>query len=147
MEVILREDVPHLGEMGQIVEVADGYGRNYLIPEGLATQATSGKKAQIEHQKEQIEREREKQRQEAQEVLDDIDGISVSVPERVADSDRLYGSVTARDVADVLQQQEYDVQHKDVMMDEPFRELGIYGVEVKLASGIFADIRVWVVAM
>jgi len=147
MEVILREDVPHLGEMGQIVEVADGYGRNYLIPEGLATQATSGKKAQIEHQKEQIEREREKQRQEAQEVLDDIDGISVSVPERVADSDRLYGSVTARDVADVLQQQGYDVQHKDVMMDEPFRELGIYGVEVKLASGIFADIRVWVVAM
>lgn len=147
MEVILKEDVPHLGEMGEIVEVADGYGRNYLIPEGLATQATSGKKAQIQHQKEEIEREREKQRQEAQEVLDDIDGISISVPERVAESDRLYGSVTARDVADVLQQQDYDVQHKDVMMQEPFRELGIYGVEVKLASGIFANIRVWVVAM
>lgn len=147
MEVILKEDVPHLGEMGEIVEVADGYGRNYLIPEGLATQATSGKKAQIRHQKEQIEREREEQRKEAQEVLEDIDGISISVPERVAESDRLYGSVTARDVADVLQQQGYDVQHKDVMMQEPFRELGIYGVEVKLASGIFADIRVWVVAM
>jgi len=147
MEVILKEDVPHLGDMGEIVEVADGYGRNYLIPEGLATQATSGKKAQIRHQKAQIEREREEQRREAQEVLDEIDGISVSVPERVAESDRLYGSVTARDVADVLQQEGYDVEHRDVMMQEPFRELGIYGVEVKLASGIFATIRVWVVAM
>ena len=147
MEVILKDDVPHLGEMGEIVEVADGYGRNYLIPEGLATQATAGKKAKIRHQQREIEREKEEQREEARAVLDDLDGVSISVPERVSESDRLYGSVTARDVADVLQQQDFDVQHKDVMMQEPFRELGIYHVPIKLASGIFANIRVWVVAM
>lgn len=147
MEVILKDDVPNLGEMGEIVEVADGYGRNFLIPEGLATQATSGKKAEIRHKQEKIERQKEEQRQEAQAVLEDLDGISISVPERVAESERLYGSVTSRDVADVLQQQGHEVQHKDVMMQEPFRELGIYHVPIKLASGIFADIRVWVVAM
>lgn len=147
MEVILKDDVPHLGEMGEIVEVADGYGRNFLIPEGLATQATAGKKAKIRHEQEKIELQKEEQRREAQEVLEELDGISISVPERVSESERLYGSVTARDVAEVLQQQDFEVQHKDVMMQEPFRELGIYHVPIKLASGIFADIRVWVVAM
>ncbi|MFB6351773.1 MAG: 50S ribosomal protein L9, partial [Bradymonadaceae bacterium] len=132
MEVILKDDVPNLGEMGDIVEVADGYGRNYLIPEGLATQATSGKKAQIRHKQEQIELEKEEQREAAREVLEDLDGISVSIPSRVAESDRLYGSVSARDVADVLSDEGFEVAHKDVMINEPFRELGIYRVPVKL---------------
>ena len=147
MEVILKDDVPNLGEMGDIVEVADGYGRNYLIPQGLATQATAGRKAQIRHKQEQIEREKEEQREAAREVLEDLDGISISVPSRVAESDRLYGSVTSRDVADVLNDQGFEVAYRDVMMDEPFRELGIYKVPIKLASGINAHVRVWVVAM
>lgn len=147
MEVILKDDVPNLGEMGDIVEVADGYGRNYLIPEGLATQATSGKKAQIRHKQKQIELEKEEQREAAREVLEELDGISVSVPSRVAESDRLYGSVSARDVAEVLRDEGFDIEHKDVLMDEPFRELGIYRVPVKLASGINAHVRVWVMAM
>lgn len=147
MEVILTDDVPNLGEMGDIVEVADGYGRNYLIPEGLATQATSGKKAQIEHKRRQIEREKEEQRAEAREVLEDLDGISISVPSRVAESDRLYGSVSSRDIAEVLQDQGFEVEHKDVLIDEPFRNLGIYRVPIKLASGINAHVKVWVVAM
>ena len=147
MEVILKDDVPNLGEMGDIVEVADGYGRNYLIPQGLATQATAGRKAQIRHEQEQIEREKEEQREAAREVLEDLDGISISVPSRVAESDRLYGSVTSRDVADVLNDQGFEIAYRDVMMDEPFRELGIYKVPIKLASGINAHVRVWVVAM
>lgn len=147
MEVILTDDVPNLGEMGDIVEVADGYGRNYLIPEGLATQATAGKKAQIEHKRTQIEQQKEEQRAAAREVLEDLDGISISVPANVAESDRLYGSVTSRDVAEVLQQQGFEVEYRDVLMTEPFRELGIYKVPIKLASGINAHVRVWVVAM
>ena len=147
MEVILMDDVPNLGEMGDIVEVADGYGRNYLIPEGLATQATAGKKAQIEHKRTQIEQQKEEQRAAAREVLEDLDGISISVPANVAESDRLYGSVTSRDVAEVLQQQGFEVEYRDVLMTEPFRELGIYKVPIKLASGINAHVRVWVVAM
>ncbi|MFB6263227.1 MAG: 50S ribosomal protein L9 [Bradymonadaceae bacterium] len=147
MEVILTDDVPKLGHMGEIVEVADGYGRNYLIPEGLAELATPGKKAQIEHRLEEIERQREKEREEAREILDEIDGTSISIPERVAESDRLYGSVSARDIADVLDQEGIEADHKDVQLEQPIRELGIYKVPVKLASGIYADVKVWVVAM
>ena len=147
MEVILKDDVPNLGEMGDIVEVANGYGRNYLLPEGLATQATAGKKAQIEHKKKQIEQIKEQQREEAQAVLDDMNGISISVAERVAESDRLYGSVSARDIAEVLGQEGYEVEPKHVQLDEAIRELGIYVVPIKLASGIFAHVRVWVMAM
>jgi large subunit ribosomal protein L9 len=147
MEVILKEDVPNLGEMGDIVEVADGYGRNYLLPEGLATQATAGKKAQIEHKRQQIEQIKEQQREEARGVLEEMNGVSISVAERVAESDRLYGSVTARDIADVLEQEGYEVAAKHVQLDDPIRELGIYLIPVKLASGIFAKVRVWVMAM
>jgi large subunit ribosomal protein L9 len=147
MEVILKDDVPKLGEMGDIVEVADGYGRNYLIPQGLATQATEGRKAQIEHKRKQIEREKEEQREAAREVLEEIDGVSVSIPERVSESDRLYGSVTSRDIADVLQQEDLDVEYRDVLLEEPIRQLGIYEVPIKLASGINAHVYVWVVAM
>ena len=147
MEVILKEDVPNLGEMGDIVEVADGYGRNYLLPEGLATQATAGKKAQIEHKRQQIEQIKEQQREEARGVLAEMNGVSISLAERVAESDRLYGSVTARDIAEVLQQEDYAVEAKHVQLDDPIRELGIYLIPVKLASGIFAQVRVWVMAM
>ncbi len=147
MEVILKDDVPNLGEMGDIVEVADGYGRNYLLPEGLAEQATPGKKNKIQHQLEQIEAQREREREEAREILGDIDGTSVTLPSRVADSDRLYGSVSDRDIADVLEQENINVHHKDIVLDEPIKELGIYKVPIKLASGIYADVKVWVVAM
>ncbi len=147
MEVILKDDVPKLGEMGDIVEVADGYGRNYLIPQGLATQATEGRKAQIEHKRKQIERQKEEQREAAREVLEEIDGVSVSIPERVAESERLYGSVSSRNIADVLQQEGFEVAYRDVLLDEPIRELGIYRVPIKLASGINAHVFVWVVAM
>lgn len=147
MEVILLEDVRNLGEMGEIVDVANGYGRNYLIPQGLAEPATAARKNQIEHQIAVIESRREKERAAAQEIVGDIDGVSISVPSRIAEDDQLYGSVTARDVADVLAQQGIEVDHKQVELDEPVRELGIYKVPIKLASGVYAHIRLWVVAM
>ncbi|QDG50086.1 50S ribosomal protein L9 [Persicimonas caeni] len=147
MEVILLEDVRNLGEMGDIVDVADGYGRNYLIPQGMAEPATAARKDQIEHQLTVIEARKEKERAAAREIVGDIDGVSISVPARVAEDDQLYGSVTARDIVDVLGQQGIEVTHKQVQLDEPVRELGIYKIPIKLASGIFAYIRLWVVAM
>lgn len=147
MQVILLEDVANLGEMGEIVDVAAGYGRNYLIPQGLAEPATAGKKQHIEHQLKRIEAQREAERAAAREIVGDLEGISISVPQRVAEEDTLYGSVSARDVADVLNQQGHAVEHKQVMLEQPIKELGIYKVPIKLASGIYADIRLWVVAM
>jgi large subunit ribosomal protein L9 len=147
MEVILLEDVRNLGEMGEIVDVAPGYGRNYLIPQGLAEPATASNKAQIEHQLGIIEARKEREREEAQGILGEIDGISISVPARVTDEDKLYGSVSARDVAETLKQQGHDIDRKQVVLEQPIDELGIYEVPIKLASGIYATIRLWVVVM
>lgn len=147
MEVILLEDVRNLGDMGEIVDVAAGYGRNYLIPQGMAEPATAAKKNQIVHQVAVIDARREKEREQAREILGGIDGVSISVPSRVSEGDGLYGSVTARDIVDVLGQQGIEITRKQVQLDEPVGELGIYKVPIKLASGIFAHIRLWVVAV
>lgn len=147
MEVILLEDVANLGEMGEIVKVAPGYGRNYLIPRGMAEQASAGRKSQIEHQLALVEARREKERAEARKRVGDIDGLAVSIPSRVGEDDNLYGSVSARDIAELLAQQGVTVEHRQIQLERPIRELGIYKVAVKLASGIYAHIKVWVVAV
>ncbi|MGM0555070.1 MAG: 50S ribosomal protein L9 [Myxococcota bacterium] len=147
MEIILLEDVRNLGEMGEIVDVSPGYGRNYLIPQGLAEPATVSNKSQVEHQLGIIEARREREREEAQGILSEIEGVSISVPARVTDEDKLYGSVGPRDVAETLKQQGHDIDRKQVMLEQPIDELGIYEVPIKLASGIYANIRLWVVVM
>ena len=102
MQVILTEDVFNVGEMGEIVKVADGYGRNYLIPQGLALPATTGNARRLQHELGLIEQRKERQRQQALEIVGDIDGVSVTIPMRAGESDKLFGSVSNRDVAAAL---------------------------------------------
>lgn len=148
MQIILTEDVPNLGDMGDLVNVAPGYGRNYLIPQGLALPASGGNAKQLEHQVALIERKKEQQRVEARKIVGEIDGVSVTIPMRTGDGgDRLFGSVTNRDIAASLEAQDVKVSRKQIRLDRAISELGIYEVPVKLASGIFANIKVWVVAM
>lgn len=147
MQVILTEDVKNVGDMGDVVEVSNGYGRNYLIPKNLALPATSGSRKQLQHQMRLIETRREAAREAARAILGDIDGVSITIPMRVGDGDRLYGSVTNRDLAAALTQQGVNVDRKQIDMDRPLNELGVYEVPIKLASGIYAKVRVWVVAM
>ncbi len=147
MQIILTEDVPNLGDMGDLVDVAPGYGRNYLIPQGLALPASGGNAKQLEHQIAIIERKKEQQRVEARKIVGEIDGVSVTIPMRTGDGDRLYGSVTNRDIAASLEAQNVKVSRKQIRLERALNELGIYDVPVKLASGIFATIKVWVVAM
>ena len=147
MDVILTEDVPKLGEMGEIVSVAPGYGRNYLIPRGLAIPATSAQKAQITHQLEQIERRKQQEREAAQGIYEKLNGVSITAPKRVSEDDALYGSVTDREIADTLNQQGFEVERRQVVLEQPISELGIYRVPIKLASGIYADVDVWVVSL
>lgn len=147
MEVILTEDVPKLGEMGEIVSVTPGYGRNYLIPRGMAIPATRANKAEVEHNLAQIERRKEAERQAAQGLLKKLDGLSITVPKRAGDDEKLYGSVTNREIADLLNQQGHELDRKQVILEQPIQELGIYLVPIKLASGIYANVKVWVVAL
>jgi len=148
MEVILTEDVPKLGEMGEVVKVAPGYGRNFLIPKGLALPASATKKKALEHQKRQIETRKAHERAEALGVQAKLDGIAVTIPKRVAEEDALYGSVNAREIADVLAQEGFEVEHRFVEVPaKGLDELGIYRIPVKLASGVYAHIMVWVVTV
>lgn len=147
MEVILQKDVPNLGQMGEIVEVSDGYGRNYLLPEGLAEQATAGRKKEIEHRLRVIDARRQKEREAALEVKEDLDGLSVTIPARVASTDNLYGSIGEEDIAEAVDAEGFKIDSDQIELDSTISELGIYKVSVKLASGVYADIYAWVVAM
>ncbi len=147
MEVILTEDVKNLGEMGEVVVVAPGYGRNYLIPNGLALPASAARKKELEHKRAQIELKKSKEREAAMGIRGKIEGVSITIAKRVSEGDSLYGSVTEREIADVLASEGHSIERRQVELDGHLDELGVYKVAIKLASGVYAQIRVWVVAM
>ncbi len=148
MQLILTEDVPKLGEMGDIVKVAPGFGRNYLVPQGMAIPATVGNKKELDHQLAIIERKKVKERAAAQGILNELNGVSITITQRVSEGDSLFGSVGAREIANILSQQSgKEIMRKQVMLETGISSIGIYKVPIKLASGVFAHIKVWVVAM
>ncbi len=147
MRVILTEDVPNVGDMGEIVRVADGFGRNFLIPQGLALPATERSAKAFIHQQVQIERRKQKLRAKALELLGGLSSVSVTIPRQVGEGDRLYGSVSNRDVQLALAEAGFDVDRRKIMLDQPLRELGVYKVEIKLMSDVRATVKVWVTAL
>jgi len=147
MEVILLEDVNKLGDMGDLVEVKAGYARNYLIPQKLAVRASVENKAMFEHQKKKIEVRKFKLREQALEILGQLDQVSVTIAKKAGEGDKLFGSVTTRDIATALNSRNIEVSHKKLHLNTSIRELGIYDVNIKLHADIVANIRVWVVAL
>ena len=147
MRVILTEDVPNVGDMGEVVNVSNGFGRNYLVPQGLALPAVGRRASHFEHQKSMIDRRKARLRKEALAVVGDIANLSVTIPRQVGEGDRLYGSVTNRDVQAALEAEGYKVDRRKVIMPQPLKELGVYSVELKLHSDVRANIKVWVTAL
>ncbi len=147
MQVILTADVPHLGNMGDVVEVANGFGRNYLIPQQLAVQATTGNRRHFDHVKRHIDVKSARMREEAMKARGELDGANVTLAKRTAGTDKLYGSVTNREIADALIDSGYKVDRRLIVVQSPIKELGIYEVPVKLHSDVQANVRVWVVKM
>ena len=146
MQVILNEDVAHLGEVGDIVDVADGYGRNFLIPRKLAMPATSRNVKELEHTKRQIAAKRAKMMKSAAEVAARLADVSLMISKAVGEEDKLFGSVTNRDIADALSAEGFNIDRRQVLLASPIRNLGVYTVDLKLHSDITAQIKVWVVA-
>lgn len=147
MDVILREDVRGLGDAGQVVKVKPGYARNYLIPQKMAVEATRRNLKELEHQKGLIARKADKRRAEAAGLAEKLSGLSVTVAKAVGEEDRLYGSVTAKDVAKGIQDEGISgVDKKTVVLNQPIRTLGIYDVPLKLSSETTVTIKLWVVA-
>lgn len=146
MKLILQEDVPHLGDVGDIVDVKPGYGRNYLIPQGYAVLADARNVRRIEHERKRIAAKLEKMRASATEHGNALQGVPVTIPRKVGESDKLFGSVTARDIHEILTAEGHDVDRKHIRLAEPIRSLGVYEVPVKLHPDVIPTIKVWVVA-
>ena len=145
MKVILQEDVRGIGKKGQAVKVKDGYGRNFLLPRGLALKATSDNLAAVEKRlKFETERLNE-QKNKTQELADKLSGISCTVSVDTHDDDKLYGSITAVQIAASLETEGIFLDKKQIILDEPIKDLGIYSIEVRLSPEVKAKLKVWVV--
>jgi large subunit ribosomal protein L9 len=146
MKVILREDVPDLGSIGEVVKVKNGYARNYLIPKQLAVQANTKNLRQLEHQKKLIEAHKSRVRKDAHTLAEDIEKISCTIPMLVGEQDKLFGSVTAKDIEEALAQEGISLSRKRIILEEPIKSLGVYTVDVRLHTEVTAKLKVWVVA-
>lgn len=147
MDVILTKDVPKLGSAGEIVKVKPGFGRNYLLPRGLALVATRGNIAQHEHHRRAIARELERVRAEYQKLADQLRGISVSIARKVGKEEKLFGSVGARDIAEALEVQKVAVDKRLIELPEPIRTAGVHEVPVRFTPDIEVTIKVTVVGI
>lgn len=145
MQVILREDLDNLGKSGDVVTVKSGYGRNFLLPKGMAVLATAEDVARIAHEKRVISARNAKLAKDTQAVADRLNQVSVSIAVSVGEEDKMYGSVTTRDIAEALLAKGVEVDAKKLTLDEPIKALGLTEVGVKLGRGATAKIKVWVV--
>ncbi len=145
MKVILKEDVPNLGQSGAVVTVKPGYARNYLIPQGLAALATSRNVKMIEHQLREIQRQIDAAKAEASEVRERLAETSVTLTKPAGENDKLYGSVTTRDIAGALAAEGIEVDRRRVVIEEPIKALGVYTVKIRLYGGEIGEVKVWVV--
>jgi large subunit ribosomal protein L9 len=144
MKVILKEDVASLGKRGDTVKVSDGYARNYLIPKGLAMEATGKNINVLEHTKKVIAQQSEKERKKAESLVQQFSGVTVTIPCKVGEMDKLFGSVTGKDIEKALMEKGFEVDKRQIVIEDPIKSLGEHRVKVKLYPGIFADIAVTV---
>ena len=144
MEVILKEDVAKLGSAGDVVKVAEGYGRNFLLPRKLAIEASKGNKAVIEQMKASAARKSAGQKAEAEQLAKQFDNVSLEFTRKVGEKDHLFGSVTSSDLADALAKQGFDIDRRKIQLDEPLKSLGEYDVPIKLHRDVTARFKVTV---
>lgn len=146
MEVILKEDIPNLGKMGQVVRVRDGYARNYLLPRSLVLVADKKNLKAFEHHKRVIAEQRERALKQAQGVGEKLTSVSLTIPVRAGEEGKLFGSVTNMDIERALKEKGFDVDRRKIHLDEPIKTLGDFEVPVRLAADVTAIVKVSVVA-
>ena len=142
MEVILREDIEKLGGRGQMVKVADGYARNYLLPQRLAVAATEANKRIIEQERQAHLRREAKEKAGAEELAGMMTGVSVIIYQKAGEQEQLFGSVTAKDIAEALELQNYHIDRRKIHLAEPIRQLGQYTVPIRLHHDVTAEVTV-----
>jgi large subunit ribosomal protein L9 len=142
MEVILKEDVAALGSRGDVVKVAEGYGRNFLLPRRLAIEASAGNKKVIEQMKAATVRRSAKEKAQAEELAKQFEGLSVSFQRKSGENDQLFGSVTSGDIADALVKKSFNIDRRKIQLHEPLKTLGEFVVPVKLHKEVTAHLKV-----
>ena len=145
MKVILKENVESLGKAGDAVKVADGYARNYLIPKGLAVEASSWSLKALEHEKKRIMKKIESERKKAELMVERLRGATCTLYRRAGEQDKLFGSVTTKDIEKSLVEQGIEIDRKMIILGEPVRSLGEFPVKIKLQPGVMAEIKITVV--
>ena len=144
MEVILTQDVKSLGKLGEVVNVKDGYARNFLIPRKLAFFATPANLKKIEAQEKKRKELFEKEKQEAEGLAEKLSKVSCTVSVEVNDLDKLYGAVSEIDIANALEVEGFTIDKKNIIVENPIEELGIFEIDIRLHPEVMAKIRLWV---
>lgn len=144
MEVILRQDVDKLGRRGEVVKVTEGYGRNFLLPRGLAMVVTAANKAMIDKERKAYEARVAKEKAEFEELAGTISGMRFVAPRKVGENDQLYGSVTSGDVAEFLKGKGIEIDKRKVLLEEPIKKLGDHEVKIKLHPEVVASLKLLV---
>jgi large subunit ribosomal protein L9 len=145
MKIILRQPHSNLGETGDIVKVKDGFARNFLIPQGIAIHATPKNMRMLEEEQKTSARREQKDKRQAEILSEELGKISVTATVAVGEEDRVFGSVTSQNIADLLNKKGYSIDKRKIVLDEPIKALGVYTVPIRLHSEVEAKIRVWVV--
>jgi len=145
MDLILREDVDKVGVRGQVVHVAAGYARNFLLPKKLAVAATEANKKIVEQERQSHLRKEAKQKTEAEDLNKMLNGVTVTIAQKAGENDQLFGSVTVKDVADALEKKNFTVDRRKIQLDEPIKQLGEHKLMIRLHRDVNAEVTVNVV--
>ncbi len=145
MKVILKENVKNLGNMGQIIDVTDGYARNYLVPQGFAVEANTKNLRSLEHEKRLIQEKAKKLMMSARDLATKIAGIDIVIKAKAGEEGKLFGSVTSMDIAEQLRNAGIEIDKKKISLDEPIRRIGSYAVNIKLHSDVSTQVNVQIV--
>jgi large subunit ribosomal protein L9 len=141
MNVILTEDIQSLGRIGEVVKVAPGYARNYLLPKGLALTATGRNVNELDHRKRILAQKREKVRQQRLSVAEKLNQLQITVKRKVVEEDKLYGSVNVAEIARILGEHGFEIDRKDIKLAQPIKELGTFPVPVRIDADITAEVK------
>lgn len=145
MNIILKEDVASLGKAGDAVKVSDGYARNFLIPRGLALEASSRNLKTLEHEKEHIMRKAEKEKKSAEGLAEQLSALTCTIARKVGEQGKLFGSVGTKDIEELLREKGIALDRKNIILGEPIKACGEFTAKVKLPAGVTAEIKIAVV--
>ncbi|MDH4069947.1 MAG: 50S ribosomal protein L9 [Ignavibacteria bacterium] len=145
MKVILRKDLDNLGTVGSVVDVKDGYARNYLIPRDLVFPASKGNMRALEEEQKQASKRSNKEKKSSEHMAQELEKVSITLQMKVGEDEKLFGAVTSQMISDALAEKKITLDKRSIELEEPIKSLGIYDVPVKLPQGVAGNIKVWVV--